>query len=100
MTCSYPTDAGLKLLTRAGRKIEFVFGRSVSDIALTSFPDESVIITLHDSVPCLLLMCAETSSLFTRTVPRMKHVGLHLETLTEDDDLLSRYMVGRSGGDA
>lgn len=38
-----------------------------------------------------MLMCAEISSLFTRPVPKVKHVNMHLETISEDDDLLSCY---------
>lgn len=46
---------------------------------------------LPDHIPCMLLMRAEESSLFTRVVPLMKHVVMHLETITEDDNLLSMY---------
>lgn len=82
------------LSRKNGKIIEYVFDHSVTDIALTEYPNESVHIYLEefpDEVPCLLLMCAEDTSLFTETVPKMKRVSFRLETLTEDDDLLSRF---------
>ena len=82
----------LSLMREDGSRVEYHFDRSVPDAVMTNFTGESVNIIVDElpkEMSCLLLMCAEPVSLFTETVPKMRHIQIHLETLTEDDDLLS-----------
>lgn len=82
------------MIRENGKTLDYRFDRSVPDAIMTNFTGESVVVTIYElpkEIPCLLLMCAEPVSLFTELVPSMKHVKIHLETLTEDDDLLSPY---------
>lgn len=90
------SNVQLELHRKDGTVLEYSFQRSINDRAKTDFPNEKVkvaLMELPDHVPCMLLVCAEHTSLFARTVPRMKHVVIHLETITEDDDLLSTYGI-------
>lgn len=99
VTCHGESKIHLHLQRKNGETLEYVFERSVTDMPLTCYPDESVHVFLEElpnNVQCLLLMCAESSSLFTDTMRKTQHAILHLETITEDDDLLSPHGKGKS----
>ena len=84
----------LEMRRKNGEVLEYEFRRSTCDLTMTNFKDEHVRLIVHelaDDLQCLVLMRAEPVSLFTELYPRMKRLRLHLETMTEDDDLLSTY---------
>ena len=92
------TDNGwhikMTLHRKNGKKLIYWFRRSPSDILSCLYRDHSTFLDLYelkDETPCLLLMCAEEQSLFTKVHHRDRFKLLHVVTITEDDNLLSLF---------
>ena len=70
------------------------FIRSIHDLDNTKYLGKNVTITMQElpeSTPTMILMRAEPSSLMTKRYREIMDTSFHLELITEDDDLLSRY---------
>ena len=84
----------LVLVRDSGQSMKYTFVRSVHDLGNTKFLGKDVTITMQElpeSTPTMVLMCAEPSSLMTKRYRDIMDTSFHLELITEDDDLLSRY---------
>ena len=74
--------------------MKYTFIRSIHDLDNTKYLGKNVTITMQElpeSTPTMVLMCAEPSSLMTKRYREIMDTSFHLELITEDDDLLSRY---------
>ena len=84
----------LVLVRDNGQCMKYTFFRSIHDLDDTKFLGKNVTITMQElpeSTPTMVLMCAEPSSLMTKRYREIMDTSFHLELITEDDDLLSRY---------
>ena len=84
----------LLLVRDNGQCMKYTFVRSIPDLESTKYLGKNVTITLQElpeSTPAMILMCAEPSSLMTKRYSTIMDTSVHLELITEDDDLLSRY---------
>ena len=84
----------LILVRDSGQCMKCTFFRSIHDLNDTKFLGKNVTITMQElpeSTPTMVLMCAEPSSLMTKRYREIIDTSFHLELITEDDDLLSRY---------
>ena len=84
----------LLLVRDNGQCLKYTFVRSIPDLESTKYLGKNVTITLQElpeSTPAMILMCAEPSSLMTKRYSAIMDTSIHLELITEDDDLLSRY---------
>ena len=71
-----------------------VFMRSIHDLNSSRFMGKDITITfheLHETTPTMLLMCAEPLSLMAKRHSSVMDTSFHVELITEDDDLLSKY---------
>ena len=89
------TDSLIKLVLVCdnGQSMKYTFVRSIPDRDNTRFLGKDVTITMQElpeSTPTMVL-CAEPSSLMTKRYREIMDASFHLELITEDDDLLSRY---------
>ena len=83
----------LILVRDNGQRMKYTFIRSIHDLN-TKYLGKNVTITMQElpeSTPTMILMCAEPSSLMTKRYREIMDTSFHLELITEDDDLLSRY---------
>ena len=74
--------------------MKYTFIRSIHDLNNMKYLGKNVTITMQElpeSTPTMILMCAEPSSLMTKRYREIMDTSFHLELITEDDDLLSRY---------
>ena len=84
----------LLLVRDNGQCMKYTFVRSIPDLESTKYLGKNVTITMQElpeSTPIMILMCAEPSSLMTKRYSTIMDISIHLELITEDDDLLSRY---------
>ena len=84
----------LVLVRDNGQCMKYSFTRSIHDLDNTKYFGKNVTITMQElpeSTPTMALMCAEPSSLITKRYREIMDTSCHLELITEDDDLLSRY---------
>ena len=84
----------LVLVRDNGHCMKYTFTRSIHDLDNTKYLGKNVTITMQElpeSTPTMILMCAEPSSLMTKRYREIMDTSFHLEMITEDDDLLSRY---------
>ena len=84
----------LLLVRDNGQCMKYSFVRSIPDLDSTKYLGKNVTITMQElpeSTPTMILMCAEPSSLMTKRYSTIMDTSIHLELITEDDDLLSRY---------
>ena len=84
----------LVLVRDNGQCMKYTFIRSIHDLDNTKYLGKNVTITMQElpeSTPTMILMCAEPSSLMTKRYREIMDTSFHLELITEDDDLLSRY---------
>ena len=84
----------LLLVRDNGQCLKYTFVRSIPDLESTKYLGKNVTITLQElpeSTPAMILMCAEPSSLMTKRYSAIMDASIHLELITEDDDLLSKY---------
>ena len=86
----------LELVRDNGQCTKYSFYRSIHDLDNTKFLGKNITITMQElpeSTPTMILMCAEPSSLMTKRLRyrEIMDTSFHLELITEDDDLLSRY---------
>ena len=84
----------LVLVRDNGQTMKYTFMRSIPDVDNTKFSGKDNAITMQElpeMVPTMVLMCAEPSSLMSQRYRDIMDTSLHLELITEDDDILSRY---------
>ena len=84
----------LVLVRDNGQCMKYTFIRSIHDLDSTKYLGKNVTITMQElpeRTPTMILMCAEPSSLMTKRYSEIMDTSFHLELITEDDDLLSRY---------
>ena len=87
-------DIEVTLHRKSGKKLVYHFQRSSCDILACLYRDHTAYLDLYemkDETPCLLLMCAEEQSLFTKVHHKDRFKLLHIVTITENDNLLSPY---------
>ena len=87
-------DIEVALHRKSGKKLVYHFQRSSCDILACLYRDHTAYLDLYemkDETPCLLLMCAEEQSLFTKVHCKDRFKLLHIVTITENDNLLSPY---------
>ena len=86
-------DIEVTLHRKNGKKLVCHFQRSC-DILACPCREHTAYLDLYemkDETPCLLLMCAEEQSLFTKVHHKDRFKLLHIVTITENDNLLSPY---------
>ena len=84
----------LVLVRDNGQTMKYTFMRSIPDVDNTKFSGKDIAITMRElpeMVPTMVLMCAEPSSLMSQRYRDIMDTSFHLELITEDDDILSRY---------
>ena len=84
----------LVLVRDNGQQLKYTFVRSIPDLEKSRFLGKDITITMQElpgTVPTMVLMCAEPASLMTKRYRDIMDTSFHLELITEDDDLLSRY---------
>ena len=84
----------LLLVRDNGHCMKYTFVRSIPDLEGTKYLGKNVTITMQElpeRTPTMILMCAEPSSSMTKRYSTIMDTSIHLELITEDDDLLSRY---------
>ena len=87
-------DIKVTLHRKNGKKLVYHFQRSSCDILACLYRDHTAYLDLYemkDETPCLLLMCAEEQSLFTKVHHKDRFKLLHIVTISENDNLLSPY---------
>ena len=84
----------LLLVRDNGQCMKYTFVRCIPDLENTRYLGKNVTITMQElpeRTHTMILMCAEPSSLMTKRYSTIMDTSIHLELITEDDDLLSRY---------
>ena len=90
----YGWDIEVTLHRKNGKKLVYHFQRSSCDILACLYRNHTAYLDIYemrDETPCLLLMCAEEQSLFTKVHHKDRFKLLHVVTITENDNLLSPY---------
>ena len=87
-------DIKMMLHRKNGKTLTYYFRQSYADLLGKALKNKTISLNLYemrDDVPCLLLMCAETQSIITKTHKQQRFKMMHVVTSTEDDNLLSNY---------
>ena len=86
-------DIQMVLHRKNGTTLTYHFQRPSYDFVGGLLNNTVICLELHemkDEIPCLLLMCAETQSTMTKIHRNDRFKLMHIVTITEDDNLMSK----------